>query len=124
MRSTTVSSGTTKHSTASSLEFMSPRIFSSASAWSTVRGYPSRTNPLAASGSFTRASTMRLVTSLGTRSPASMYFWASRPSGVCWLMFARNRSPVEMCGTPSFSDSRTAWVPLPAPGGPSSTTLT
>src|SRR3954454_18675725 len=31
---------------------------------------------------------------------------------------ARNRSPLEMCGTSRRSARRTAWVPLPAPGGP------
>ena len=32
---------------------------------------------------------------------------------------ARSMSPVESCGIPCFSASLTAWVPLPAPGGPS-----
>src|SRR5207249_12157614 len=31
--------------------------------------------------------------------------------------------PVEMCGTPRYAASFAAWVPLPAPGGPSRTSL-
>ena len=40
------------------------------------------------------------------------------PRGVPFLTAARKRSPVEMCGSPSFSTARSAMVPLPAPGGP------
>src|SRR4029453_6185278 len=34
---------------------------------------------------------------------------------------SRSRSPVEMAGMPSRRPSTCAWVPLPAPGGPSRT---
>src|SRR3954449_7124625 len=61
---------------------------------------------------------MRLVTSSGTYSPASMYRLASRPSGVPWETLARKMSPVEMAGILKCSATNFAWVPLPAPGGP------
>src|SRR3954452_17805574 len=61
---------------------------------------------------------MRLVTSSGTYSPASMYFLASTPSGVPWDTLARKMSPVEIAGILKCSAMNFAWVPLPAPGGP------
>ena len=39
-----------------------------------------------------------------------------------WLIPSRNISPVEIRGNPCFRASRSACVPLPAPGGPISTT--
>src|SRR3954453_20619209 len=66
---------------------------------------------------------MRLVTSSGTYSPASMYRLASTPSGVPWETLARKMSPVEMAGILKCSATYLAWVPLPAPGGPISTSL-
>ena len=45
---------------------------SSAWAWRTVRGNPSRMKPLEASGSPSRSSTMRTTTPSGTYSPRSM----------------------------------------------------
>src|SRR5262249_36549416 len=61
-----------------------------------------------------------MVTSSGTSTPRSMYPRACRPSGVPAARWARNMSPVAMCGSPVASDTSTAWVPLPAPGGPNS----
>ncbi|SKV44671.1 Uncharacterised protein [Mycobacteroides abscessus subsp. abscessus] len=123
-RCTSSSTGTRNSSTASIVTPRASSMAANASAWSTVRGKPSRMNPAAASGSSRRASTILLVTSLGTRSPASRYCLACRPSSVPSLMFERNRSPVEICGIPNFSEISCACVPLPAPGGPSNTTLT
>src|SRR4051794_28103032 len=61
---------------------------------------------------------MRLVTSSGTYSPASMYSWAFFPSGVPSETLARKMSPVEIAGMPKWSATTLAWVPFPAPGGP------
>src|SRR3954452_22724903 len=61
---------------------------------------------------------MRLVTSSGTYSPASMYSWAFLPSGVPSETLARKMSPVEIAGMPKWSATTLAWVPFPAPGGP------
>src|SRR3954471_2432327 len=61
---------------------------------------------------------MRLVTSSGTYSPASMYRLASTPSGVPCETLARKMSPVEIAGILKCSAMYFAWVPLPAPGGP------
>src|SRR5436305_13235286 len=53
-----------------------------------------------------------------------MYRLASTPSGVPWATFARKMSPVEILGTARCAAMNSAWVPLPAPGGPTSTSLT
>ena len=89
-----------------------------------VRGNPSSRKPCTASGSASRSETIATVISSGTRSPASMYALACCPSSVLPLTLARKMSPVEMAGTPSLPAMICAWVPLPAPGGPSSTTRT
>ena len=52
-----------------------------------------------------------------------MYFFASLPSGVPWLTLARKMSPVEIFGTAKCDAMNCAWVPFPAPGGPTSTSL-
>src|SRR3989337_4541552 len=96
---------------------------SSALACVTLRGNPSSTTPSCASGAFNRAWIMRMVTSSGTRSPRSMYEFASLPSSVPALASDRNMSPVARCLSQSDSASSTAWVPLPAPGAPSSTMI-
>src|SRR6185295_7909325 len=44
-----------------------------------------------------------------------------RPSGLPCATASRSMSPVEIAGTPRREASTTACVPLPAPGGPSST---
>src|ERR687883_362255 len=46
------------------------------------------------------------------------------PSGVPWATLARKMSPVEILGTARCAAMNSAWVPLPAPGGPTSTSLT
>src|SRR4051812_5285416 len=61
---------------------------------------------------------MRLVSSSGTYSPASMNRLASTPSGVPCETLARKMSPVEIAGILKCSAMYFAWVPLPAPGGP------
>src|SRR5947209_9568653 len=122
-RRTTSSSSTTSSSTTSSgvpaSSSRSSRIF----ACGTLRGNPSSRNPLVASSSASRSRTMPTVISSGTRSPASMYFFASLPSGVPWLTFARKMSPVEILGTPRWAETNSACVPFPAPGGPTRTSL-
>ena len=67
-----------------------------------------------------RSATMRFVTSSGTKSPLSMYFLASTPSGVIDFTLWRKMSPVEIGTIPILSAIRVAWVPLPEPGGPMS----
>src|SRR5690606_16420329 len=72
-------------------------------------------SPIAASSSSISAETISSETS----SPASMIALALSPTGVCAATAARSMSPVESWRMPCFSTSRAAWVPLPAPGGPS-----
>src|SRR5712664_784836 len=59
-----------------------------------------------------------MMMSSETSCPASMTFFAARPSGVPAFTAARNMSPVEICGMRKRSLMKLAWVPLPAPGGP------
>ena len=60
-----------------------------------------------------------MMMSSETSPPLSITFFAARPSGVPALTAARSMSPVEICGIPYASLMNVAWVPLPAPGGPS-----
>ena len=53
-----------------------------------------------------------------------MYRFASTPSGVPCETLARKMSPVEIFGTARWAAMNSAWVPLPAPGGPTSTSRT
>ena len=89
-------------------------------ACSTERGKPSRMNPFDTSSWSSRSSTSSLVR-LAAPGHRRRDTFAFKPSGVPLLMLSRNRSPVEICGIPSFSANWTACVPLPAPGGPSKT---
>src|SRR5947199_525980 len=52
-----------------------------------------------------------------------MYVFAFFPRSVLSATLCRKMLPVEMCGTPRYAASFAAWVPLPAPGGPSRTSL-
>src|SRR3989449_6815667 len=52
-----------------------------------------------------------------------MYDLAFFPRSVPCATLWRKMLPVEMCGTPRYAASFAAWVPLPAPGGPSRTSL-
>src|SRR5207237_5672401 len=47
-----------------------------------------------------------------------------RPKGVPSCKASRNISPVETQGMPRCSDSRDAWVPLPAPWRPTTRMIT
>src|SRR3954451_7884172 len=87
----------------------------------TLRGKPSSRKPLRASSSSSRETTIPIVISSGTRSPASMNFLACWPSSVPWLTFARKMSPVEIFGIPRWAEMNWACVPFPAPGGPTRT---
>src|SRR5687768_147383 len=119
-RRTSSSSGTFSSTTTSMSSSRSASSWSREFDWLRLRGKPSRTKPLVASSSARRSRIIAMVTLSGTRSPASMYRLASSPIGVSapGRRLARNRSPLEMCGTSKRSARRTAWVPLPAPGGP------
>ena len=64
---------------------------------------------------------MPITISSETSSPDSMTAFAFSPTGVPAFTAARSMSPVETWGIPRSSTSFAAWVPLPAPGGPSST---
>ena len=75
-------------------------------------------SPCAQSGCFRRSLTRPMMMSSETSWPASITFFAARPSGVPALTAARSMSPVEICGMPNFSLMKFACVPLPAPGGP------
>src|SRR3989454_420322 len=79
--------------------------------------------PFLASGSFGRRSVIEITMSSGTSCPASMYAFAFFPRSVPCATLCRKMLPVEMCGTPRYAASFAAWVPLPAPGGPSRTSL-
>src|ERR1051326_367050 len=61
---------------------------------------------------------MPRITLSGTSEPASMNFFASRPSGVSAFTAARRISPVVIFGRPSRSARIFPWVPLPEPGAP------
>src|SRR3954447_13738479 len=122
-RRTTSSSSTTSSSTTSSGVPASSSRSSRVRAWGTLRGKPSSRKPLPASSSASRSRTMPTVISSGTRSPASMYFFACRPSSVPWLTLARKMCPVEILGTPRCAEMNWACVPFPAPGGPTRTSL-
>src|SRR5512133_3176523 len=98
------------------------RCSSSALAWATLRGKPSSRNPWAQSGWPSRSSIIATTTWSGTSSPESRYAWATSPSGVPSATLARRMSPVARCTSWNRVAIRSAWVPLPAPGGPSNTT--
>src|SRR6266852_5847111 len=95
-----------------------------ASAWGMVRGKPSNRKPFLQSRCFSRSFTSPMMMSSETSCPASMTFFAARPSGVPAFTAARNMSPVEICGMRKCSLMKLAWVPLPAPGGPRRISLT
>src|SRR4051812_30107098 len=59
-----------------------------------------------------------MITSSGTSSPASMYCLAFLPSSVPLATASRRMLPVAKYGRPKSCVRRSAWVPLPAPGGP------
>ena len=85
-------------------------------------GKPSSRNPRLQSGWVSRSSIIATTTSSGTSSPESRYAWATSPSGVPSATLARRRSPVARCTSWNRAAIRSAWVPLPAPGGPSNKT--
>src|SRR3954467_7855355 len=122
-RRTTSSSSTTSSSTTSSGVPPSSSMSLNVFACGTLRGKPSRRKPLRASSSSSRATTIPIVISSGTRSPASMNFFACCPSSVPWLTLARKMSPVEILGIPRCAEMNWACVPFPAPGGPTRTSL-
>ena len=66
---------------------------------------------------------MAIIKSSPTRLPASIVCFAARPNSVPAWTDSRRMSPVEIFGSLRVRDRRSACVPLPAPGGPSITTL-
>src|SRR5271166_2426273 len=62
-----------------------------------------------------------MVISSGTSRPRSKYSAARRPAGVPAAFCSRNIAPTEGAWKPNFSFNSSAWVPLPAAGGPSNT---
>src|SRR6185369_13510437 len=117
MRRTIASSGTNSCRTRR-LSFPFPTILSSFSAWTSVRGKPSRMKPFCASDFASRSLMMPSIRSSGTSAPEAMIGAACRPSSVPSATASRSMSPVEICGIACTSASRFAWVPLPLPGGP------
>src|SRR3954463_692823 len=120
-RRTTSSSSTTSSRTTSSGVPPSRSMSLNVLACGTLRGNPSSRKPFFASSSSRRSTTMPIVISSGTRSPASMNFFACCPSSVPWLTLARKMSPVEIFGIPRCAEMNWACVPFPAPGGPTRT---
>src|SRR5438874_8980753 len=102
----------------------SASVRSTSSAWPAVRGNPSNTAPCRASGLASSSLIRPRITLSGTSAPASMYFFASRPSGVSAFTAARRMSPVVIFGRPSRSARIFPWVPLPEPGAPNRRTNT
>src|SRR4051812_12084712 len=49
---------------------------------------------------------------------------AATPRGGAWATLAREMSPGEIFGAAGGAAMKSAWVPFPAPGGPTSTSLT
>ena len=121
-RLTIKSKGTSIDNTQSSAMPNSASRASNASACRILRGKPSRINPLPRSAACNRLRITPSTMSSDTNLPASMAFSAWTPSGVPASTAARNKSPVEMCAIANFSVIRWAWVPLPDPGAPRSTT--
>src|SRR5688572_27063250 len=70
-----------------------------------------------------RSLTSPMMMSSLTSAPASITFFAARPSGVPAFTAARSMSPVEICGMPYFWQMNAACVPLPAPGAPNRISL-
>src|SRR6476646_2339206 len=93
-------------------------ISSSATAWGSVRGKPSRSTPALVSAPPRRSLNIAMIRSSETRSPRAITAFASSPSGVPSRTAARSMSPVAMCARLRSAATREAWVPLPAPGGP------
>src|SRR5690349_2960950 len=112
-----------KQSTASTCRPSSAVTAASPSACGTVRTTPSSSTPLACRGSASAALMMPRMTASGTRSPRSMYAFASSPSGVPLRFAARSSSPVASVGTPSAAASSGGCVPLPAPRFPKRTMI-
>src|SRR5688572_14651576 len=117
-RRTISSSSMSKQRTACTSWPSSSQTAASPSACGTVRTTPSSSTPRAWRGSLSAALMMPRMTASGTRSPRSMYDFASRPSGVPFRIAARSSSPVARVGTPSAAASSGACVPFPAPGLP------
>mmetsp|Transcript_22859 Transcript_22859/g.38201 ORF Transcript_22859/g.38201 Transcript_22859/m.38201 type:complete len:241 (+) Transcript_22859:241-963(+) len=118
IRSTRTSSFTCISITASSFSPQSSNKSASASACARVRGKPSKMKPPFLSPS--SCSRIRPITiSSVTSSPRSMTSATFLPISVPEVFAARSMSPVESWIMSRFSTRRPAWVPLPAPGGPS-----
>src|SRR5215210_4994303 len=120
MRSTSASSSTSSSITWSSFRPRSASSRSSASAWARVRGYPSKIAPLAAAESSRSPISALTIASL-TNWPAAITALASAPIGLPLATASRSMSPVDSWTIPRSAWRRVAWVPLPAPGGPSRT---
>src|SRR4051812_35315741 len=112
-----------KQRTASTGRPSSSVTAASPSACGTVRTTPSSSTPLACRGSESATLMMPRMTASGTRSPRSIYAFASSPSGVPLRIAARSSSPVASVGTPSAAASSGACVPFPAPGFPKRTMI-
>jgi hypothetical protein len=76
---------------------------------STVRGKPSRMNPLAQSASLMRSRMIDTTSSSLTRPPASMTLLACWPTSEPAATAARSMSPVDSCGMESVSTILGAW---------------
>src|SRR5215468_10492029 len=92
------------------------------SAWFSVRGKPSSKKPPPQRRQPLRSRIISQTMESGTRSPRRMYssaaFIAGLRSHSRRPLAARNTSPVERWQAFSRWWSRSAWVPLPTPGGP------
>src|SRR3954447_6818085 len=118
-RRTMSSSGTSMRSAAVRRRSTFFSAASSASACWSVRGKPSRRKPPSVSDGASRSRITPMMTSSGTRSPRSMYSLACLPRSVPSLTAWRSMSPVATYASEKSSWRRSAWVPFPAPGGPS-----
>src|SRR4051812_31584702 len=114
----TSSSGTSMSRTAVSLRPTFSSASARASAWVIFRGKPSSRKPSWASAPSRASRITPTMSPSGTRLPASMCSLACRPSSVPSATAARRMLPVAKYGRPKSSVRRSAWVPLPAPGGP------
>src|SRR5579872_7486103 len=85
---------------------------------------PDLPGPSAAAASVTTGVSTSSTIWSGTRSPRAWHAAIWSPSGPPARACARSRSPAAMCLAPDQAASRSPWVPLPAPGGASSSSLT
>ena len=89
-----------------------------AEACPSVRGTPSKSEPFLQSGFLSLSSIKDAIISSETRPPVSKIFATFFPNSLPEATASLSISPVLIFGILQRSLIKSAWVPLPAPGGP------